>query len=87
MAEGTGGKREGGDKSSKVDEVFFGCGDADPSLEVVLEGIDERGLWERVSKDAVVDARAKGVDDFGWGGEVHVGYPEGIKVGAAVPFE
>ncbi len=87
FSKGAGGEGEGGDEAAEVDDFFFGRGVADAGLEVALEGFDEGGVGDGVAKDAVIDALPNDGDDFGRGGEVHVGNPEGVEVGAAVPLE
>lgn len=87
FSEGAGGEGEGGDEAAEVDDLFCGRGVAEAVLEVVLEGFEEGGVGDGVAEDAVVDAFADRGDDLGRGGEVHVGDPEGIEVGAAVPLE
>ena len=70
-----------------MNNFFLGASVVDPVLQVVLKGFDERGVGDGVAEDAVIDAFADGLDDFGRRGEVHVGDPEGIEISAAVPLE
>ena len=85
--ESSGGERERRDKAAKVNDFFFRAGVADSVKEIALEGFDEGRMWDGISEDSVVDPFADGVDDFGWGGEIHVSNPKRVEIATAVPFE
>lgn len=87
FAESTDREGESGDESAEVDDFFLGCGIAEAVLKVALEGLEEGGVRDGVSEDAVIYALADRGEDLGRGDEIHIGDPEGIEVGAAVPFE
>ena len=87
FAEGAGGEGKGGDESAEVDDVIERDGGVPAITEVGEDGVVETIVGLGVAEHAVVHAAVEGLDDGGSGGEVHIGHPERIEVGAAVELD
>jgi hypothetical protein len=87
FSESSGGERERRDKAAKVNDFFFRAGVADSIKEIALESFDEGRMRDGIPENSMVDPSADGVDDFGWGGEIHVSNPKRVEIATAVPFE
>ena len=80
-------QRQGGDETTKVHELILLDGDSVPLRVVGHDALLEPGLWLRVAEDAMIHPLPQGLDHRGGRREVHVGDPEGVELGTAVPLD
>lgn len=77
-------KREGGDESAEVDDVFDGYLRLAALLEVLNNRIVQALMRLRIAENSVINPAVQGIENAWRRGKIHVSHPEGIEFGSAI---